>query len=121
MVERFNRSLQTKLYRIIMYNKSKGVRESLAIFLERVIKDHNALKHSTTGIAPKDITPVVSGKLLALQNQYRKHLNLGRKSGLIQDRRSCSHNQTKDAFPQSLQRYVFRRSVCSEGAPQKMV
>lgn len=81
MVERFNRSLQTKLYRIIMYNKSKGVRESLAIILERVIKDHNALKHSATGIAPKDITPVVSGKLLPLQNQHRKNMNLGRKSG----------------------------------------
>ena len=52
MVERFNRSLKSRLYRLMTYRGNKRWVDAL----QKVVQGYNATEHSALGMAPSDVT-----------------------------------------------------------------
>jgi hypothetical protein len=59
VVERFNRTLKSKLYRIFTHTNSHRYVD----VLKSVLKSYNASVHRSTGLAPTDVTPELEEKI----------------------------------------------------------
>lgn len=67
VVERFNRTLKAKLYRIFTYRKSYKYYD----VLKSVLKSYNSTKHSSIGLAPIDVTPELEPHIFQRLYGYR--------------------------------------------------
>lgn len=68
LVERFNRTFQSSLYRYKMLKLKKYLKE----FTKLAVAKYNDRVHSVTGIAPSRITPENSGKLFNENREAQK-------------------------------------------------
>ena len=68
VVERFNRTLKTKLYRIFTYRNSYKYID----ILDSVLKSYNSTKHSSTGLAPVEVTPQLESQVFQKLYGYQK-------------------------------------------------
>jgi hypothetical protein len=60
IVERFNRTLKEKMWKMFTLNGSYKWIDALP----RLVSDYNARKHRTIGMRPADVTPAIAKKLL---------------------------------------------------------
>ncbi|GBN93373.1 Putative uncharacterized transposon-derived protein F54H12.3 [Araneus ventricosus] len=77
VVERFNRTLKNKLFRIFTH---RGSYKYIDV-LDKVIKSYNNSIHRTTGFAPNDVTsnlePLIFEKVYAYKTEIRYTFNVG--------------------------------------------
>ena len=70
VVERFNRTLKTKLYRIFTHTNSYRYVD----VLKSVLKSYNTSVHRTTGYAPADVTPELESEIFEKVYGYRANV-----------------------------------------------
>lgn len=68
VVERFHRTLKSKLYRIFTYRNSYKYID----ILDSVLKSYNSTKHSSTGLAPVEVTSELEPYVFQKLYGYRK-------------------------------------------------
>ena len=60
IVERFNRTLRTKIYRLIFFKNSNRYIDDL----QKIVHSYNSSKHRTIKMAPNEVTKANEGKVL---------------------------------------------------------
>ena len=68
VVERFHRTLKSRLYRIFSYRNSYKYID----ILDSVLKSYNSTKHRSTGLAPVDVTPELEPYVFQKLYGYQK-------------------------------------------------